>query len=109
MTIRWQSDDFGQLERSIAAVLLPGKLLIAAPSQAFAYLFAFATYSVEPEALLGAATNRCELLGLLSEASGEVFVVLHDEMLDQEGFGLLDEIRSTKGSAPSRKIGRAHV
>ena len=99
MTIRWQGDDFGQVERSIAAVLLPGQLLIAGRSRAFAYLFAFATYSVAPEALLGAATNRRELLGLLHDASGEVFVVLHDEMIDHYGEGLLDEIRSAKPGA----------
>jgi two-component system response regulator DevR len=99
MAIHWQPDSFSQVERSIAAVVLPGKLLIAGRSQAFAYLFAFATYSVAPEGLLGAATNRRELLGLLRAASGEVFVVLHDEMLDHYGEGLLEEIRSAKADA----------
>ena len=80
-------------------MVLPGKLLIAGRSRAFAYLFAFATYSVAPEGLLGAATNRRELLGLLRAASGEVFVVLHDEMLDHYGEGLLEEIRSAKADA----------
>jgi len=96
MPIQWQPESFSQVERSIAAVVLPGKLLIAGRSRAFAYLFAFATYSVAPEGLLGAATNRRELLGLLGEASGELFVVLHDEMLDHYGEGLLQEIRSAK-------------
>lgn len=99
MAIHWQPDSFSQVERSIAAVVLPGKLLIAGRSRAFAYLFAFATYSVAPEGLLGAATNRRELLGLLRAASGEVFVVLHDEMLDHYGEGLLEEIRSAKADA----------
>jgi len=44
--------------------------------------------------MLGAATNRRELLGLLGEASGEVFVVLHDEMVDHYGEGLLLQIRA---------------
>jgi len=96
MPIQWQPESFSQVERSIAAVVLPGKLLIAGRSRAFAYLFAFATYSVAPEGLLCAATNRRELLGLLGEASGELFVVLHDEMLDHYGEGLLQEIRSAK-------------
>ena len=99
MAIHWQPESFSQVERSIAAVVLPGKLLIAGRSRAFAYLFAFATYSVAPEGLLGAATNRRELLGLLRAASGEVFVVLHDEMLDHYGEGLLEEIRSAKADA----------
>jgi len=99
MAIHWQPESFSQIERSIAAVVLPGQLLIAGRSRAFAYLFAFAAYSVAPEGLLGAATNRRELLGLLREASGEVFVVLHDEMLDHYGEGLLDEIRSAKADA----------
>lgn len=108
MPIRWQDGSHGQIERAIAQVVLPGKLLIAGRSRAFAYLFAFATYSVAPEGLLGAATNRRELLGLLREATGEVFVVLHDEMLDHYGEGLLEEIRSAKGSAGS-KAGRSNV
>jgi hypothetical protein len=102
LAIHWQPDSFSQVERSIAAVVLPGKLLIAGRSRAFAYLFAFATYSVAPEGLLGAATNRRELLGLLRAASGEVFVVLHDEMLDHYGEGLLEEIRSAKADAGGR-------
>ncbi|MEB3234084.1 MAG: LuxR C-terminal-related transcriptional regulator, partial [Cyanobacteriota bacterium] len=96
MAIHWEPKSFSQVERSIAAVVLPGKLLIAGRSRAFAYLFAFATYSVAPEGLLGAATNRRELLGLLREARGEVFLVLHDEMLDHYGEGLLQEIRAAK-------------
>jgi len=96
MAIHWQPDSFSQVERSIAAVVLPGRLLIAGRSRAFAYLFAFATYSVAPEGLLGAATNRRELLDLLGEASGEVFVVLHDEMLDHYGEGLLQQIRGAR-------------
>ena len=79
-------------------------MLIAGRSRAFAYLFAFAAYSVAPEGLLGAATNRRELLGLLDEANrhapqGEIFVVLHDEMLDHYGEELLQQIRSTGSSA----------
>lgn len=96
MAIQWNPESFSQIERSIAAVVLPGQLLIAGRSRAFAYLFAFATYSVAPEGLLGAATNRRELLGLLREARGEVFLVLHDEMLDHYGEGLLQEIRTAK-------------
>ncbi|MBM5794205.1 MAG: response regulator transcription factor [Cyanobacteria bacterium K_DeepCast_0m_m1_088] len=96
MAIQWNDGSHGAIERSIAEVVLPGKLLIAGRSRAFAYLFAFATYSIAPEGLLGAATNRRELLGLLGEATGEVFVVLHDEMLDHYGEGLLDEIRTAK-------------
>ena len=96
MAIRWEDGSHGANERAIAEVLLPGQLLIAGRSRAFAYLFAFATYSIAPEGLLGAATSRRELLGLLREASGEVFVVLHDEMLDYYGEGLLEEIRSAK-------------
>jgi len=97
MAIHWQPDSFSQVERSIAAVVLPGKLLIAGRSRAFAYLFAFATYSVAPEGLLGAATNRRELLGLLRESRQELFVVLHDDMLEHYGDGLIDEIRTAKG------------
>jgi len=90
MAIHWQPESFSQVERSIAAVVLPGKLLIAGRSRAFAYLFAFATYSVAPE-------------GLLGEASGEVFVVLHDEMLDHYGEGLLQQIRAA-GNATGSSI-----
>jgi len=96
MAIQWNDGSHGAIERSIAEVVLPGKLLIAGRSRAFAYLFAFATYSIAPEGLLGAATNRRELLGLLGVATGEVFVVLHDEMLDHYGEGLLDQIRTAK-------------
>jgi len=96
MAIQWNDGSHGAIERSIAEVVLPGKLLIAGRSRAFAYLFAFATYSIAPEGLLGAATNRRELLGLMGVATGEVFVVLHDEMLDHYGEGLLDEIRTAK-------------
>ncbi|MBM5801233.1 MAG: hypothetical protein FJ077_10455, partial [Cyanobacteria bacterium K_DeepCast_35m_m2_023] len=103
MAIHWQLESFSRVERSIAAEVLPGKLLIAGRSRAFAYLFAYATYSVAPEGLLGAATNRRELLGLLGEASGEVFVVLHDEMLDHYGEGLLQQIRDA-GSATGSSI-----
>jgi len=96
MAIQWNDGSHGAIERAIAEVVLPGKLLIAGRSRAFAYLFAFATYSIAPEGLLGAATNRRELLGLMGVATGEVFVVLHDEMLDHYGEGLLDEIRTAK-------------
>jgi DNA-binding NarL/FixJ family response regulator len=101
MAIQWKDGSHGAIERSIADVVLPGKLLIAGRSRAFAYLFAYAAHSVAPEGLLGAATNRRELLGLLGEASSEVFVVLHDEMLDHYGEGLLDEIRSAGSKAGS--------
>ena len=96
MAIQWQGDDFGRLERSIAQVVLPGQLLIAGRSQAFAYLFAFTAFSVAPAGCLGAATNRRELLGLLGEATGELFVVLHDDMLEHYGTGLIDEIRAAR-------------
>ena len=103
MAIRWQDGSHGAIERAIAEVVLPGRLLIAGRSRAFAYLFAFATYSIAPEGLLGAATNRRELLDLLREGRGEVFVVLHDEMLDHYGEGLLAEIRCA-GSASGSSI-----
>ncbi len=96
MPIRWQQGDFGQLEQNIAAAVLPGQLLIAGRSQAFAYLFAFAAFSVAPAALLGAATNRRELLGLLSEASSELYVLLHDDLLERHRSTLLEQIRSAR-------------
>lgn len=96
MAIQWTEGEFGRLEQSIAAVVLPGQLLIAGRSQAFAYLFAFTAFSVAPEGFLGAATNRRELLGLLGAAAGELFVVLHDDMLEHYGEGLIDEIRAAR-------------
>ena len=99
MAIQWQANEFGRLERSIAAVVLPAQLLIAGRSRAYAYLFAFAAFSTAPEGFLGAATNRRELLDLLGAAATELFVVLHDDMLEHHGHGLIDEIRKAKADA----------
>ena len=96
MPIRWQQGEFGRLEQDIAAEVLPGQLLIAGRSQAFAYLFAFAAFSVAPTGLLGAATNCPELLGLLAEAKGELFVLLHDDLLEQHSRSLLEQIRTAR-------------
>ena len=99
MPIQWQADTFSRVERSIAAVLMPAQVVIAGRSRAFAYLFGFATFSVAPDGFLGAATNQRELLGLVGEAKGELFVVMHDDMIERYGSALIEEIRQVKADA----------